>query len=67
MLSNFHNYIKRARDISVQVEGRAEKTVAEHRAILEAIRNNNAELAEKLTAEHIINAKENLCQKSRNI
>ena len=26
-LSNFHNYIKKARDISVQTEGRAEKTV----------------------------------------
>ena len=39
-LSNFHNYIKKARDISVQTEGRAEKTVAEHRAILDAIKAN---------------------------
>ncbi len=60
MLTNFHNYIKRARGISVQIEGRAEKTVAEHRAILEAIRNKDGELAEKLTAEHIVNAKLNL-------
>ena len=60
MLTNFHNYIKRARCISVQVEGRAEKTVAEHRAILEAIRNKDGELAEKLTAEHIVNARMNL-------
>ena len=60
MLSNFHNYIKKARDISVQAEGRAEKTVAEHRAILSAIRDRNGELAERLTAEHIINAERNL-------
>lgn len=60
MLTNFHNYIRHARDISVHAQGRAEKTVAEHRAILEAIRNKNAELAEQLTAEHITNAKENL-------
>lgn len=64
MLTNFHNYIRHARDISVQTQGRAEKTVAEHRAILEAIRNKNAELAEKLTAEHIRNAKENLLSQS---
>lgn len=60
MLSNFHNYVKHARDISVQTEGRAEKTVAEHRAILDAIRSRNGELAESLTAEHIVNAKKNL-------
>lgn len=64
MLTNFHNYIRHARDISVQTQGRAEKTVAEHRAILEAIRSRDAALAEKLTAEHIINAKENLQSQS---
>ena len=59
-LSNFHNYIKKARDISVQTEGRAEKTVAEHRAILDAIKAHNGELAEQLTAKHIVNAEDNL-------
>ena len=59
-LSNFHNYIKKARDISVQTEGRAEKTVAEHRAILDAIREHNGDLAEQLTAQHISNAEVNL-------
>lgn len=66
MLTYFHNYIRHARDISVQAQGRAEKTVAEHRAILEAIRSRDAVLAEKLTAEHIINAKENLRSQSVN-
>ncbi len=60
MLSNFHNYIKKARDNSLHTEGRAEKTVAEHRAILSAIKNNDGDLAEKLTAEHITNAEVNL-------
>ena len=64
-LSSFHNYIKRARDISVKVEGRAEKSVAEHRAILEAIRSGNGALAEQLTAEHIANAKENLLAQNK--
>ncbi|MBQ4364241.1 MAG: GntR family transcriptional regulator [Oscillospiraceae bacterium] len=59
-LSNFHNYIKKARDISMQTEGRAEKTVAEHRAILDAIKAHNGELAEKLTAQHISNAENNI-------
>ncbi len=66
MLSNFHNYIKKARDDSLQTEGRAEKTVAEHRAILCAIKDNNGALAEELTARHITNAEVNLfprCEK----
>lgn len=60
MLSSFHNNIKRARDISFKAEGRATKSVAEHKAILEAIRSGNGELAEELTAKHIENAKNNL-------
>ena len=52
-LSNFHNYIKKARDISVQTD-------AEHRAILDAIREHNGDLAEQLTAQHISNAEVNL-------
>lgn len=63
-LSNFHNYIKKARDISVQTEGRAEKTVSEHRAILDAIRAHNGALAEQLTAQHISNAEDNLFENS---
>lgn len=60
MLSNFHNYIKKARDDSLRTEGRAEKTVAEHRDILRAIKDGNGALAEELTAEHISNAEGNL-------
>ncbi len=66
-LSNFHNYIKKARDISMQTEGRAEKTVAEHCAILSAIKEHNGELAEKLTAQHISNAEDNIFRNNGNI
>lgn len=61
-LSNFHNNIKRARDISIKAEGRAERSVSEHRAILEAIRQHDEELAEQLTAYHIGSARDNLIQ-----
>ncbi len=60
MLSNFHNYIKHARDISFGVEGRAIKSVYEHQEILEAICLGDSELAEEKTVVHIENAKENL-------
>lgn len=59
-LWNFHNNIKRARDVSIKIHGRAEKSVGEHRKILQAIRAHDGDLAEKLTAEHIENAKNNL-------
>lgn len=60
MLSSFHNYIKHARWVSVKADGRAEHSVAEHRAILAAISSHNEELAERLTCEHIRKAKESL-------
>ncbi|MBP3414387.1 MAG: GntR family transcriptional regulator [Clostridia bacterium] len=60
MLSNFHNYTQRARTISVKSIGRAEKTVSEHRAILEALRKRDGDLAEQLTTEHIEHAKESI-------
>ena len=60
VLTSFHNYIRRARAVSVCVTGRAEESVSEHRAILEAITKHDGELAEKLTAEHIKNARANI-------
>jgi len=60
MLSSFHSYTQRARTISVKADGRAEKTVAEHRAILDALRKRDGALAEKLTTEHIAHAKESI-------
>jgi DNA-binding GntR family transcriptional regulator len=60
MLSNLHNYIKRARDISINTAGRAEKAVEEHRAIMDAISAHDENMAEKLTMKHISNARDNV-------
>lgn len=57
MLIGYHNCIKRARDLSVKTAGRAAKSVAEHRAIWQAVQGGDAALAEKLTTEHVANAR----------
>lgn len=59
MLSSLHNQIQRGRVLSLRVEGRAEKSVEEHRRIVEAIKARDAGLAEQLTIEHINNALKN--------
>lgn len=64
MLTSYHNYIQRARDMSMRAKGRAEKTIAEHRAILNAIENHDGALAAKLTTEHVMRAKENFMVES---
>ena len=49
-----------ARTMSVGEKERAEKSIDEHRAILEAIRKKDANLAEQLANQHIMNVMENL-------
>lgn len=56
MLTNFHNQIQRGRVLSLRVEGRAAKSVEEHRKILEAIKSHDAQKASQLSTEHIHNA-----------
>jgi DNA-binding GntR family transcriptional regulator len=63
-LSTYHNYIKKARSASFKTPGRAEKVLEEHREIFEAIKNRDAEKAEKLTSEHVRNASLNLLKQS---
>ena len=41
VLSDFHKYVQMARRLSVKKKERAEKSIAEHRDILEAIRNKD--------------------------
>ena len=60
VLSDFHKYVKMARTMSVGEKKRAEKSIDEHRAILEAIRKKDANLAEQLANQHIMNVMENL-------
>lgn len=60
VLSDFHKYVKMARRLSVGSKSRAEKSVEEHRSILEAIKRKDADMAEKLANQHIMNVMANL-------
>ena len=60
ILTELHRKIKTYRKLSLSVSGRIEKSIAEHREILLAIENGDAELADRLTACHIERALENL-------
>ena len=55
-----HRKTMRFRKISIQDSQRLSRSVQEHKAIFEAIASGDAELASKLTTEHIANAKENM-------
>lgn len=66
MLSTFHHYVQRARNISISSPGRAQKVLDEHKAILKAIAEHNSETAEKLTTEHVRNASINILKKYKN-
>jgi len=60
VLSDFHKYVQLARNNSVKTEERARKSIEEHREILDAIRENDLERAEKLANAHIMHVMENL-------
>lgn len=60
VLSDFHHYVQRVRKISLSRPERAEKSNAEHTAIVEAIRQRDGEKAETLAHEHIIRTIDNL-------
>ena len=60
MLRTFHHYIQHARSQSIAAPGRARRALAEHKAILQAIRKRDGDRAERLMAEHIRNASLNL-------
>ena len=60
VLTDFHNYVKMARQTSVASQERARKSIREHRQILRAIRERDGELAEQLANEHIMHVIENL-------
>ena len=63
IMTDFHKYVQMARAYSVSSEDRAAKSIAEHKGILDAIKANDAKLAEKLAGEHMKHAMENLKQK----
>lgn len=59
-LSNLHHMILHYRQRSFAADGRAPKAIKEHRDILNALEEHNANEAERLTALHIGNAQANL-------
>lgn len=56
VLQSMNSYIGIIRHESLKIENRAQQVAKEHRAILEAIEAGDAEKAERLAYEHIINA-----------
>lgn len=63
VLVPLHKKLLKYRKASVSESSRAEASVAEHRAIYEAIAARNGELASKLIIEHLNNAYKNIIKK----
>ncbi len=59
-LSDFHEYLQRVRMASVRYRMRVRPSNSEHREILDAIKNHEAEKAEQAACRHIFNTIENL-------
>ncbi len=62
VLMPLHKKILKYRKASVSDSSRAEASVAEHRAIYEAIASHNGELASKLIIDHLNNAYSHISQ-----
>lgn len=60
LLEKLHRRVQYYRALSISCSDRAVEMVREHRQILDALREHNAPLAERLAREHINNAKENI-------
>ncbi len=60
MLRTFHNYLKRARNESLTIPGRSQKMYEEHKSIFEAIKNKDANMAERAYIKHIRGTMNNL-------
>ena len=60
LLKDFHKYVQMARTMSIEAPNRAEKSIEEHREILNAIKAKDAVRAEMLANQHILNVMDNL-------
>lgn len=60
VLSDFHHYLQRVRKVTLTDENRAKESNKEHMMIVEALKEHNAELAEKLATEHIFSTASNM-------
>ena len=59
-LMDYHKYVQKARKLSIVSKDREKESIKEHKQILLAIREKNADLAESLVKEHILHVMENL-------
>lgn len=53
VLSDFHDYVKRVRKVTIASQSRSVKSTEEHRAIFEAIKDRDADRAEELAKQHV--------------
>lgn len=60
VLTDFHKYVLSARKSSMVSEERARKSIREHKQILRAIRDKDADMAEQLANEHILHVMQNI-------
>ena len=61
-LKTFHEYVLRVRRKTLANAARGIKSNDEHKQIMEAIKAKNADLAEQLAHQHMVNAYENMVQ-----
>lgn len=62
VLSDFHHYVQRVRKASLLTKERAMKSIEEHKAIVDAIKAKDGELAQQLTNLHVINTAQNVIE-----
>ncbi len=62
-LTPLHRKIENYRKASIENKSRKEEVLREHRNIFEAMKNGDADLAAKLTTEHIANAKKSMLER----
>lgn len=60
LLKDFHQYVQRQRQQTLSDFERSKESIAEHKAIMEAMKEKNAELAEQLADQHICKAYHNM-------
>lgn len=53
ILSDFHDYVKMVRKVTISTSGRSVTSTEEHRAIFEAIKEKDPDKAEALAKEHV--------------
>ena len=63
-LEPLHRKLLKYRRVSVSAKSRAQQSLAEHRAICEAIAAHNGEEAERLTIEHVQNARDSILKRA---